>query len=128
MSALPGDFWETLPLGAGVQLLVRDENGLAAFDKPAGVLSHPNGSEDEPRALLTCRYDKEKQFFTWRAADGAERRLWLLNRLDSATSGVILTAGSEKLALAVRAHYAKKQKVSSWDSPSTAIMASDHLP
>jgi 23S rRNA pseudouridine955/2504/2580 synthase len=109
VSALPGDFWETLPLGTGVRLLVRDENGLAAFDKPAGVLSHPNGSEDEPRALLTCRYDKVAQCFTWRAADGSTRQLWLLNRLDSATSGVILTAGGEKLALAVRAHYAKKQ-------------------
>ena len=109
MSALPGDFWETLPLGAGVTLLVRDENGLAAYDKPAGVLSHPNGSEDEGRGLLTCRYDKEKQCFHWRAADGSDRQLWLLNRLDSATSGVILTAGSEKLALAVREHYLKKQ-------------------
>lgn len=109
MSALPGDFWTTLPLGAGVKLLVCDANGLAAFDKPAGVLSHPNGSEDEARALLTCRYDKEKQCFTWRAADGSTRQLWLLNRLDSATSGVILTAGSEKLAAAVREHYLKKQ-------------------
>lgn len=109
MSAPPGDFWSTLPLGAGVTPLTRDANGLAAFDKPAGILSHPNESQDEARSLLTCRYDKEAQCFTWRAADGTERRLWLLNRLDSATSGVILTAGSEKLALAVREHYAKKQ-------------------
>jgi tRNA pseudouridine65 synthase len=109
VSALPEDFWDTLPLGTGVNLLVRDENGLAAFDKPAGVLSHPNGSEDEARALLTCRYDKEKQCYSWRAAGGETRQLWLLNRLDSATSGVILTAGSEKVALAVRDHYAKKQ-------------------
>lgn len=109
MSARPGDFWETLPLHEGVKLLVRDENGLAAFDKPAGVLSHPNGSEDEARSLLTCRYDKEHQCFSWRAADGSTRQLWLLNRLDSATSGVILTAGSEKLAVAVRGHYARKQ-------------------
>jgi tRNA pseudouridine65 synthase len=109
VSALPGDFWETLPLGAGVVPLTRDANGLAAFDKPAGILSHPNDSHDEARSLLTARYDKEAQCFTWRAADGTERRLWLLNRLDSATSGVILTAGSEKLALAVREHYAKKQ-------------------
>jgi len=109
VSALPEDFWATLPLGAGVALLVRDENGLAAFAKPAGVLSHPNGSEDEARALLTCAYDKVAQRFTWRAADGAPRQLWLLNRLDSATSGVILTAASEKLALAVRDHYVKKQ-------------------
>jgi len=109
VSALPEDFWETLPLHDGVKLLVRDENGLVAFDKPAGVLSHPNGSEDEARALLMCRYDKVTQCFTWKAADGALRQLWLLNRLDSATSGVILTAGSEKVAKAVREHYAKKQ-------------------
>lgn len=104
-----GDFWETLPLGEGVTPLTRDANGLAAFHKPAGVLSHPNESRDDPRALLTCRYDREAQCFTWTAADGSPRRLWLLNRLDSATSGVILTAASEKLALAVRDHYAKKQ-------------------
>ena len=109
MSALPGDFWETLPLRKEVQLLARDANGLAAFDKPAGLLSHPNDSKDEPRALLTCRYDKETQCFTWPAADGTPRRLWLLNRLDSATSGVILTAASEKLAAAIREHYANKQ-------------------
>ena len=109
MSALAGDFWETLPLGNGVRLLHRDGHGLAAFDKPFGVLSHPNASQDEPRALLTCRYDKEAQCFRWKAADGTDRQLWLLNRLDSATSGVILTAASEKLAEAVREHYAKKQ-------------------
>ena len=109
MSALPGDFWATLPLGEGVTPLARDANGLAAFDKPAGLLSHPNDSRDEARALLTCHYDKEAQCFSWMAADGAARRLWLLNRLDSATSGVILTAASEKVARAVREHYAKKQ-------------------
>jgi 23S rRNA pseudouridine955/2504/2580 synthase len=109
VNAPPGDFWETLPLGNGVRLLHRDTHGLAAFDKPFGVLSHPNASQDEPRALLTCRYDKEAQCFRWKAVDGTDRQLWLLNRLDSATSGVILTAASEKLAEAVRAHYANKQ-------------------
>lgn len=109
MSALPGDFWETLPLGEGVTPLTRDANGLAAFNKPAGLLSHPNESKDEVRSLLTGRYDKVAQSFNWTAADGTPRRLWLLNRLDSATSGVILTAASEKVALAVREHYAKKQ-------------------
>jgi len=109
VTGLPADFWETLPLGREVRLLVRDPNGLAAFDKPAGILSHPNASQDEPRSLLTCRYDKEEQCFQWRAADGTDRQLWLLNRLDSATSGVILTAASAKLAEAVREHYAKKR-------------------
>ncbi|WP_438482972.1 pseudouridine synthase [Oleiharenicola lentus] len=108
MSALPEDFWDTLPLGEGVRLLVRDANGLAAFDKPSGILSHPNESQDEARSLLTARYDKEAQCFNWRAADGSPRQLWLLNRLDSATSGVILTAANEKVAMAVRSHFAKK--------------------
>jgi 23S rRNA-/tRNA-specific pseudouridylate synthase len=109
VSLPPADFWETLPLNQGVHLLTRDANGLVAFDKPAGVLSHPNGSEDEARALLTCHYDKETQCFDWKAADGSERKLWLLNRLDSATSGVILTANTEKLAATIRSHFAKKQ-------------------
>ncbi len=108
-SALPEDFWATLPLRAEVRLLVKDANGLAAFDKPAGILSHPNDSPDEPRSLLTCRYDKKTQCFNWTAPDGTPRRLWLLNRLDSATSGVILTAASEKLALVIREHFLKKQ-------------------
>ena len=109
MSTAPENFWATLPLHDGIKLLTRDGNGLAAFDKPAGVLSHPNGSEDEARSFLTCRYDKEAQCFVWKTADGDERKLWLLNRLDSATSGVILTAGSEKLAVAIRSHFANKQ-------------------
>ena len=66
MSALPGDFWETLPLGAGVHPLTRDANGLAAFDKPAGILSHPNESQDEARSLLTARYDKEAAELAWK--------------------------------------------------------------
>ncbi|MBI3884369.1 MAG: hypothetical protein HY302_01365 [Opitutae bacterium] len=109
MSTLPADFWTTLPLGAGVQLLTRDENGLAAFDKPAGVLAHPNEPKDEPRALLTCHYDAEGEFFSWRDAANVEQRLYLLNRLDSATSGVILTAASKALAEEIKKQFAKKQ-------------------
>ncbi|HWA27572.1 MAG TPA: RNA pseudouridine synthase, partial [Lacunisphaera sp.] len=109
MSAVAADFWATLPLREEVRLLARDGNGLAAFDKPAGVLSHPNDSPDQPRSLLTCRYDREAQCFQWTAADGSQRRLWLLNRLDSATSGVILTAATESLARVIREHFARKQ-------------------
>lgn len=107
--SVPADFWGTLPLGQGVRPLTHDANGLAAFDKPAGVLSHPNESQDEPHSLLTSRYDREAQCYHWKAADGAVRRLWLLNRLDSATSGVILVAATEAVATAVREHFARKQ-------------------
>lgn len=111
MSAAPGaDYWATLPLRRDVALITRDDNGLAAFAKPPGVLSHPNGTEDEARALLTTRYYKEEgEFFEWRTEGGETRRLWLLNRLDSATSGVILAAATEALATEIRAQFKRKQ-------------------
>ena len=57
-----------MPLGSDLQLIQKDENGLAAFDKPAGMLSHPNEPRDEPRAMLTCPYDAAGEFFSWRDA------------------------------------------------------------
>ena len=92
-----------------MKLLTKDTNGLAAFDKPAGVLSHPNEPKEEPRALLMCHYDEAGECFTWRGSANTERCLWLLNRLDSATSGVILTAASKELAEAIKLQFAKKK-------------------
>lgn len=103
------NFWAALPLGRGVKLLQHDANGLAAFDKPADVLSHPNADGDEPRSLLTTRYIIGGEYFEWQGETGAPLRLWLLNRLDAATSGVILAASSEKLAREVRAQFRRKQ-------------------
>jgi tRNA pseudouridine65 synthase len=107
----PSDsFWHELPLGRGVALLAHDANGLAAFDKPAGVLSHPNEPADEPRSLLQARYVMDGEYFEWSGTGGGPvRRLWLLNRLDSATSGVILAADTAELADQIRAQFKRKQ-------------------
>lgn len=103
-------YWTTLPLGRDVTLLQHDANGLAAFSKPAGVLSHPNGPGEEDRSLLQASYDLENEFFEWTVPGlGAPQRLWLLNRLDSATSGVILAAADATLAAEVRAQFKRKQ-------------------
>jgi 23S rRNA pseudouridine955/2504/2580 synthase len=110
VSAVPDSFWAGLPLGRGVTLLTHDANGLAAFDKPAGVLSHPNAGGDEPRSLLTVRYMLEGEFYQWTPVKGAPpQKLWLLNRLDSATSGVVLVAADEALAQEIRAQFKRKQ-------------------
>lgn len=99
-----------LPLARAVGVIRRDPCGLIALDKPSGVLSHPNSREDVDRALLTVSYDAEAQCYSWKdeSATGGKRRLWLLNRLDSATSGVILLAESEALAETVRAAFKGK--------------------
>jgi tRNA pseudouridine65 synthase len=101
------------PLGPAVTVIARDKNGLVALAKPAGVLSHPNESRDQPRSLLTCHYEIEGEFYRWspqgkEAAGIGIERLWLLNRLDSATSGVILGATSEALAKEIRALFQRK--------------------
>ena len=110
MSTSTSSFWDTLPLVAGVTVLGHDANGLAALAKPAGVLSHPNErGKDRGRALLDAEYDLEAECFRWTdPANGGERRLWLLNRLDSATSGVILVASDGKLAADVKAQFQRK--------------------
>ena len=103
-------FWAALPLGRGVELLVRDENGLAAFNKPEGVLSHPNEARDRPRCLLTAHYDAAAECYEWSVEGEKEsRRVWLLNRLDSATSGVILVVADGGLAREIRAQFKRKQ-------------------
>ena len=89
MSRVGKSFWESLPLGRDVSLLNVDGNGLAAFNKPAGTLSHPNQKSDQPLSLLDAHYALDGEFYQWKDAGGADRKLWLLNRLDSATSGVI---------------------------------------
>lgn len=102
MNASADPFWSTLPLGREVQIIQRDANGLVALAKPAGVLSHPNESSDLPRSLLTTQYHAEGEFFEWKKESGKSGRLYLLNRLDSATSGVILGTSSEALAQTIR--------------------------
>ncbi len=117
------NFWSSLPLGTGVTLLTVDPNGLAAFSKPAGVLSHPNRVSEQPRALLTVPYIEEGEYYEWTTervhgddpradskpkASAAVRRLWLLNRLDSATSGVILAASTQALAEEIRALFQRR--------------------
>ena len=104
MRSQDDSFWAALPLGNGVALLTHDASGLAAFGKPAGVLSHPNTSGEERRALLVAPYDLAGEFY-----ETGKGRLWLVNRLDSATSGVMLATSNEALAATVRAQFRHRE-------------------
>jgi 23S rRNA pseudouridine955/2504/2580 synthase len=105
----PGEaFRSDIPFGPGVRTAGFDANGLVALDKPEGVLSHPNGPGDESRSLIRARYDEREERFEWSDAKGAVCRLWLVNRLDSATSGLILAATDGVLAHEVRAQFQRR--------------------
>jgi tRNA pseudouridine65 synthase len=90
-----------LPLGAGVRLLVSNQDGLVALDKPIGVMAHPNKRGDVNRSLLHANYDYDSEVYTWKIGD-VIHRAWLINRLDSPTSGVILIALNAALSTTIK--------------------------
>jgi 23S rRNA-/tRNA-specific pseudouridylate synthase len=100
----PASFWAELPLGREVAVLIRDANGLAGLHKPAGLLSLPNTPAEQGRSLLQASYRADQECYEWPGG-----KLWLLNRLDSATSGVILVADNAALAAVIRDHFKRKQ-------------------
>lgn len=98
-----------LPFGPGVRVVKRDPNGLWALDKPAGVLSHPNRAADRARSLFQLKFDPEAEAFVASVPGEEPRRIWLLNRLDSATSGLILVALNSEVAAAVKACFKQRR-------------------
>ncbi len=84
-------------LGPEVRILAVHKAGLIALEKPAGLLSHPNKDSKSPRSLLSLPYStKEEAYFH----EG--QFFYLLHRLDSPTSGVLLLASSTIMAQYIR--------------------------
>lgn len=95
---------ETLPVGKGVRVLVADARGIVAFEKPAGIMTHPNaaGLAAARNALLVADYSLKNECYSCRTKTGEIQKIFIVNRLDSPTSGIVLGARNEKLALAMR--------------------------
>ena len=94
-----------LPLNEGVRVLAHNEDGLVALEKPAGALSHPNIPEEIERSLLVADYDMEQECYAWTDEAGETRHAWLINRLDSPTSGVILLGLNLDIATAIKSEF-----------------------
>jgi len=97
---------DQLPLNQGVHLLAHNEDGLVALEKPVGAMSHPNTPEDNKRALLVADYDLEQECYTWTDDSGELRQAWLINRLDSPTSGVILLGLNLDISQTIKKEFA----------------------
>ncbi|MDR1438331.1 MAG: RNA pseudouridine synthase [Puniceicoccales bacterium] len=85
-----------------------DCNGLFAVEKPAGVMAHPNGIGDIGVSLLSAPYDPDQQAFLVKM-DGAICPIYLLNRIDSPTQGLVLLSPRLDTAVAVRDCFKKFQ-------------------
>lgn len=97
---------DQLPLNQGVRVLAHNEDGLLALEKPSGAMSHPNTSDENERALLTADYDLEEECYHWTDGDGYQQKAWLINRLDSPTSGVILLGLNAEISAVIKQEFA----------------------
>ncbi|MBP51742.1 MAG: hypothetical protein CMI27_01210 [Opitutae bacterium] len=78
------------PLQKNCSVLFEFPSGIVAFEKAAGTLSHPNIGKSEkqssPRSFLNAPFDHDGEFYY--LEDGS--KIFLVHRLDSPTSGVLL--------------------------------------
>jgi hypothetical protein len=100
-----------IPFASGVKILAHHPEGLFAVEKPAGVLAHPNSSDKKEKetVLITGNYSMEEEAFHIRDGKGGIKKVFLLNRLDSPTSGVLLLSTNEALAEAVKVLFAESK-------------------
>ena len=98
-----------IPLSPGVSVLHSHATGLLAFYKPEGVRAHPNSANTDERALLNCNYNPSLQSYDWILPDGRGNKLYLLNRLDSPTSGLIVGTMFLDFAEEVKKRFAYKE-------------------
>ena len=97
-----------IPFASGVKILNNHPTGIIAVEKPAGVLAHPNASDKKEKeaVLIESNYSMAEEAFHIRDGKGGVKKVYLLNRLDSPTSGVLLLSLDEKLAEAVKELFA----------------------
>ncbi|MEO0510270.1 MAG: RluA family pseudouridine synthase [Verrucomicrobiota bacterium] len=95
-----------LPLNRDVHVVASNDDGLVALEKPDNIMSHPNKSDDIKRSLLTVSYDYEGEFYFWEDDQGNEQKVWLINRLDSPTSGLILIGLNPEITAEIKIMFA----------------------
>lgn len=88
---------EEIPWHISVKL-IKASKGILAINKPCGLLSHPNTSDKFKQSVVQAPYDFDKEAYKL-----GNEWVYLLNRLDSPTSGVLLLATDFSVAHEVRA-------------------------
>lgn len=101
-----------IPWHKKVRVLQRfSEIGLWAIEKPIGVLSHPNHMKFNEPSILNAPYHIKTESYNIEKAgtSSSETSLYLLHRLDKATSGVLLLADSAQTATTIKSLFKTRQ-------------------
>jgi len=100
-----------IPIDRKCQIVASHEAGIWAFEKAPGVLSHPNmeRGSNHKTSLLNADYDDKDEAYLWKDKQGKERKMFLLHRLDSPTSGIILGASTKQMASCIKCAFANRE-------------------
>jgi 23S rRNA-/tRNA-specific pseudouridylate synthase len=98
-------------LNKGVKVLKEDPlTGLIAVYKPYLLKSHPNKSIDN-ESLLICEYDHNNECYI---DNENNTKIFLLNRLDSTTSGVILLSTNSITSKVIKKEFSKRTVIKNY--------------
>ena len=99
-----------LKIARNCKVLNETEDGLIVIEKGPGILTHPNqgkgkSSKRKSPTLLDHDYNYDGEFY--QTSDNV--KLYLTHRLDSPTSGIIITTTREDLAQEIKAKFKRKE-------------------
>jgi len=92
----------SIPIAKGTKILFADACGLVILDKPEGVLSTPNTPSDLNKTLVRAKFSKKEESYVWFDQDQVKRHFYICHRLDSPTSGLLIGATDERVAMRIR--------------------------
>lgn len=98
-----------IPLHKNCQIIGFHPANIWAFDKSSGVLTHPNSSQLSSSTLLQSDYDQKNECYKWKDQKGNLESLYLVHRLDSPTSGLLLTTTDYDIATQLKDAFYKKE-------------------
>ena len=99
-----------LKLARGCKVLNQTEDGITVIEKGPGILTHPNqgrsiSAKGRNTCLLNNDYNYDGEFYE--ISDKA--KLYLTHRLDSPTSGIIITTTRKDLAQEIKSKFKRKE-------------------
>jgi len=98
-----------IPLHKNCQIIGFHSANIWAFNKSPGVSTHPNSSQFSSSTLLQSQYDPKNECYKWKDQKGNLQSLYLVHRLDSPTSGLLLTTTDHDIASQLKDAFYKKE-------------------
>ena len=101
-----------IPLDHHCSVIHYESAGIWALEKASGVLTHPNkeaGKGKRSRTLLNADYLQDEECYAWKNEEGVMQKLYLVHRLDSPTSGVILASSNLRIADMIKELFLNKE-------------------